>query len=71
MLKITLLKGNIFCDLFQIHLLRTTEPIEMDRQAILQEYFFKQRLYKNWESKEFEVSQFGKNQSEDHLKAFF
>lgn len=30
--------------------------------------FLKLRFDKNWESKEFEVSQFGKNQSEENLK---
>lgn len=72
MLKITLLKGIDFVTFSKITwLLRTTEPIGVGEQTVLLECFLKLRFDKNWESKEFEVSQFGRNQSEDNLKAFF
>lgn len=65
MLKITLLKWNIFCNLFQIyltmeHTLRTTELIEMNGMPLLQEVlhenFLQRRFDGNWKAKSLRLS---------------
>lgn len=77
MFKFTLLKGVIFCYLFQIYLivehkLKTTEPVEMAGLPIFQtvrhENFLQLRFDRNWKAKSMRFFQFGNYQSEDNLK---